>query len=264
MIDYSEYTVMLQCNTEGFMERALIEALRKEGFSVMSARPQINVLSELEIMPQIIISYLDFDTEENEFDQALVYMRDRLDAYPGEFMVFLIGTPTEIDTAYRFIEEQNVIEAFARPFNMKETIEVIEECIEDESLTLKKKHILVVDDDPNMLNTVKTWLQDRYQIYMANSGMSALSLLVRHKIDLILLDYEMPVIDGKTVLEMIRSDAESKDVPVMFLTAKGDREHVMGVMGLKPEKYLLKSMPPSELIGSIDEFFVKQKEDEEW
>ncbi len=264
MQDFSNYSVIFLCNTEGFMERAMMEALRKEGFNVVSIRPKVNELGALDIMPQIILCYLDFDGEDNEFGQTLVYMRDRLSEYPGEFMIFLIGVPTEIDTAYRYVEEQNVVEAFIRPLNMKETIEELEECIEDESHSLKKKHILVVDDDPNMLNTVKNWLKDRYQIYMANSGMSALSLLVRHKIDLVLLDYEMPVIDGKTVLEMIRSDENSKDVPVMFLTAKSDKEHVMGVMDLKPEKYLLKSMPVSELIGSVDEFFATHKDPDIW
>ncbi len=45
----------------------------------------------------------------------------------------------------------------------------------------------------------------------------------------------------------------------MFLTVKSDKESVMQVIDLKPEKYLLKTMPPAELIANIDEFFEKQK-----
>ena len=122
-----------------------------------------------------------------------------------------------------------------------------------------KKHILVVDDDPTMLRTLKLWLSDKYRVYMANSGMNAISLLAKKPVDLILLDYEMPVANGPQVLSMIRSEATTKDTPVMFLTAKNDKESVMSVMDLKPEKYLLKTMPPEQLLKNIDDFFEARK-----
>ena len=77
--------------------------------------------------------------------------------------------------------------------------------------------------------------------------------------DLIILDYEMPICDGKQVLQMIRSEMEFADIPVIFLTGRGDRESVMEVMALKPAGYLLKSMRPIEIIQAINEFFEKQK-----
>ena len=58
---------------------------------------------------------------------------------------------------------------------------------------------------------------------------------------------------------MIRSENEFSRIPVIFLTNKGDRESVMQVMSLKPQGYLLKSMPPEEIKKSIDDFFQKQK-----
>ena len=69
----------------------------------------------------------------------------------------------------------------------------------------------------------------------------------------------MPVVDGKQVLEMIRSEHEFADIPVIFLTSKGDRESVMKVMALKPEGYLLKTMEPAQIIKSVNDFFEKQK-----
>ena len=65
----------------------------------------------------------------------------------------------------------------------------------------------------------------------------------------------MPVISGAKVLEMIRSEVSTQDIPVMFLTAKNDKESVMQVLALKPEKYLLKTMPPEEWMQNIDDFF---------
>ena len=65
----------------------------------------------------------------------------------------------------------------------------------------------------------------------------------------------MPVISGAKVLEMIRSEVSTESIPVMFLTTKNDKESVMKVLALKPEKYLLKTMPPQDWIRDIDEFF---------
>ena len=54
---------------------------------------------------------------------------------------------------------------------------------------------------------------------------------------------------------MIRSDKDIADIPVMFLTGKGDRESVKKVKALKPQGYLLKTMPEDFIINMVDEFF---------
>jgi len=69
----------------------------------------------------------------------------------------------------------------------------------------------------------------------------------------------MPVVNGKQVLEMIRTETEFSDIPVIFLTGKNDRESITQVMGLKPEGYLLKTMKPEDIVKTIDDFFEKQK-----
>ncbi len=69
----------------------------------------------------------------------------------------------------------------------------------------------------------------------------------------------MPVTNGPKVLEMLRSDSETKDIPVIFLTGKSDRESVMEVVALKPQGYFLKTVPMEELLKKLDEFFMKQK-----
>jgi DNA-binding NarL/FixJ family response regulator len=75
----------------------------------------------------------------------------------------------------------------------------------------------------------------------------------------VLLDYEMPVVNGKQVLEMIRTENEFSDIPVMFLTGKNDRESIEQVMSLKPEGYILKTTKPEQIVQMIDEFFERRK-----
>ena len=118
-----------------------------------------------------------------------------------------------------------------------------------------RKSILIVDDDAQYLSLVREWLKDKYKVYMANSGLQALKLLGLNKVDLILLDYEMPVTSGPQVLEMLRSDPETASIPVMFLTGKNDKQSVMSVLELKPEGYFLKNIGKEELLEQLQDYF---------
>ena len=69
----------------------------------------------------------------------------------------------------------------------------------------------------------------------------------------------MPVLNGKQLLEMIRSESEFCDIPVMFLTSKNDTESIRQVLDLKPEGYILKTTSPDKIVEMIEEFFQKQK-----
>jgi CheY-like chemotaxis protein len=93
---------------------------------------------------------------------------------------------------------------------------------------------------------------------MANSGLQAIKWLGGNTVDLILLDHEMPVTSGPQVLGMLRADDETKNIPVIFLTGKGDKESVMQVVALKPEGYFLKNVTKSELLEKLSEFFAKR------
>jgi DNA-binding NarL/FixJ family response regulator len=69
----------------------------------------------------------------------------------------------------------------------------------------------------------------------------------------------MPVTSGPQVLEMIRSEPNCANIPVIFLTGRNDRESVMSVMRLKPDGYLLKSQLRDAIITSVDRFFETRK-----
>ncbi|MCR4823517.1 MAG: response regulator transcription factor [Treponema sp.] len=118
-----------------------------------------------------------------------------------------------------------------------------------------KKRILVVDDDPMLLRSIKTWLEAEFEVYMVNSGLMALDFILKHPVDLVLLDYEMPTMNGAEVLRRFRSHKESAKLPVMFLTSKDDRETVMSAIEQRANGYILKSRPPRDIINTINEFF---------
>jgi putative two-component system response regulator len=87
------------------------------------------------------------------------------------------------------------------------------------------KRILVVDDDENILNLEKTILEQKgFDVTAAAGGAEALRLLADRAFDLVLLDVMMPEVDGFTVCRKIKEDPRLKDIPVIFLTARGGGE----------------------------------------
>lgn len=128
----------------------------------------------------------------------------------------------------------------------------IKEYLED---VAPKKRILVVDDSSVMRLTLKKLLEDDYQLELAPSAVSAFKSIALEMPDLILLDYAMPVCDGRQTLEMIRSEEEYADIPVMFLTGKSDVDSITKVMSLNPVDYILKTTKPKDIRVKIDKFF---------
>lgn len=119
----------------------------------------------------------------------------------------------------------------------------------------RRKKILVVDDSDFMRKALLDLLGQDYEVLTADSGISAIRSITLARPDLVLLDYEMPVCSGSQMLEMIRSDKDLSDIPVIFLTCRVDRESVKKAISLKPEGYLSKSLPAESVKREIDRFF---------
>lgn len=123
----------------------------------------------------------------------------------------------------------------------------------------KKKKLLVVDDSEVIRLALRELFNKDYEVLLADSGMAAIRSITLDRPDLILLDYDMPVCDGSQVLAMIRSEKGFADIPVIFLTGRTDKESIQKVLALKPEGYLVKSLPPVEIKKEIDKYFKQKK-----
>lgn len=117
-----------------------------------------------------------------------------------------------------------------------------------------RKHILVIDDDPLMLKSIKNQLQENYDVATAINGKIALKFLSSKHTDLILLDYEMPVETGPDILKKIRDNSNAKDIPVIFLTGIMERDKIEKALSLKPQGYLLKPVDHTKLLETIQNF----------
>lgn len=115
----------------------------------------------------------------------------------------------------------------------------------------KRKHILVVDDDRIILKMLKTALSDNYDVTTMVNGIVAEKFLETKDVDLVILDYEMPIETGADVFRKIKSNPRIAHTPVCFLTGVSDREKIMEVMSLKPHGYLLKPIDMDMLLSTI-------------
>lgn len=108
----------------------------------------------------------------------------------------------------------------------------------------RKKKIMLVDDSALLLRSMKSMLEKHYDICLAKSGEQALKRIPKENPDLILLDYEMDGMDGKSTFEAMKEDEDMRWIPVVFLTSIADRKSIYSVLRSKPDGYILK--PPDE------------------
>lgn len=246
--------VLFATAAKGYLVTSIKDKLAEAQFEVTHVDTLESANKALEKKTSAIILYVDEMLVKNK--QLLVFLKDK--AMEEDIPVFAIGDETDLQDIKNVHMGKLIRQEFRRPLNIKEMVQAVKDYIGDED-NLHKKKILAVDDSKVMLSGIKNWLGDKYQVSMAESGMAAIASLSLNRPDLILLDYEMPICDGRQTLEMIRSEREFADIPVIFLTGKQDRDSIMQVMGLGPAGYLLKTMKPDEVKKYVDRFFAKRR-----
>jgi putative two-component system response regulator len=112
--------------------------------------------------------------------------------------------------------------------------------------------IMLVDDDETSLATGREILGDTYTIYPIPSGEQFFEILGKITPDLILLDIEMPGMDGYEVIKKIKSNPDIADIPVIFLTARDDPGNELDGLSLGAVDYVAKPFSPPLLVQRID------------
>jgi diguanylate cyclase (GGDEF)-like protein len=115
-----------------------------------------------------------------------------------------------------------------------------------------KPRVLVVDDEPKVRQLIREALETQeYDVYTAASGPDALQQLRQQPVDLILLDLMMPVMDGYEVYHLVREDPQTKDIPVIIVTAKGERKDRQMGLSSATYNYLTKPFEMDELLEKV-------------
>lgn len=121
-----------------------------------------------------------------------------------------------------------------------------------------KWRVLVVDDDRDIRDLVRSSLEPHYEVVEARDGLDALEKLDRAEPDFVVLDVMMPLLDGIQTCEAIRRNPAYRDVTVLFLSALASKDDIQKGYGAGANLYLTKPFDPPRLKRNIDLFFEKR------
>ena len=235
------------------------------GYMTVKCAPSKTALFDIVIseLPRIVIICLGDETKETV--QAYNVLKNVSGS--GGFTTIVIANDDDEKFFIKYTELKRVL-FLSRPvslFALYEKLAQIEEDLKNNMEsglsafreyvnedTDRRKKILVVDDDTEQLIHIKEQLEEFYNVTPVKSGDAAFKYLLKHKPDLILLDYLMPVQDGPMVLRSLREVEEYSDIPVIFLTGMTEKNTVIKTLTqLKPQGYLVKPAKKSEIVAKI-------------
>lgn len=120
---------------------------------------------------------------------------------------------------------------------------------------MENYRVLIVEDDDFLLQMYVTKLEiEGFKVFGAINGVQGLKTAQKEKPDLILLDLNLPEMDGFQVLQELKSKEETKNIPVLILTNYAQKEHIDKCLEMGAVDYLIKAhFVPSEVISKIKE-----------
>ncbi len=237
------------------------------GYITVKCDPSKTALFDLMIseLPKVVIICLG--DESSVTVQAYNVMRSALSQ--GNITTIVVTDSDDEKMFMKYTELERVL-FLSRPvslFALYEKLSEIEKTIEDtkdrnlsafreyvneDGRGIRRKQILVVDDDTEQLIHIKEQLEEFYDVTCVKSGVAAFKYLARKTPDIILLDYLMPMMDGPEVLRNIHDTSGWEDIPVVFLTGMTEKNKVLKTLAeLKPQGYIVKPAKKSELVAKI-------------
>jgi DNA-binding response OmpR family regulator len=149
-----------------------------------------------------------------------------------------------------------------KPVTMQQLADSVNRVLESRCLLKRMFRVLMVDDDLAIRSLCRELLEKQgFAVLEAGSGKEALELLLKNNVDLILLDVMLPDFDGFQIIEKIRANRTIANIPIVFVSARGQTEDKVRALKLGADDYLVKPFDALEL-GARVESVIKRKERE--
>ena len=226
--------------------------LKESGFTVISIPDDPDAIIRCRFNADIIIYYPQLD------DSSHIRMTMNL---LGEIcqddskILCLTGDVFDLEHAMDSTGASSVCRTYPRPVDINHFIrdmKYLSDLLDDFH---RRKTLYIVDDDPDYLSVINNWMSADYHVSCFRNGNEILDGLSAAIPDLILIDYEMPDMNGYELMQLIRMEEETQKIPIIFLTGKNDRDLVFKVLKDRPDGYLLKTSQKEALLDAIHRFF---------
>lgn len=146
-----------------------------------------------------------------------------------------------------------------KPVSKEMLIEKINEVMEKYDKYKSNFTILMIDDDVDFLKIAKIKLSKYHKVLTVNSGKTALDYLISHKVDLIILDFFMPLYDGGSIMNILKSRESTRNIPVILVTALPYDEAVAACSKNVPEEIMSKPVDMEQLLRNIQRLLMDKQ-----
>lgn len=245
------HTLLFIGGEGGIVSKGITKHLEEAGFRIISVSDKpVDILSH-RLEAGLMLYYPCGDKE--RIRQTSAQLSEL--ACDEHKILCLTGDPLDIEEAMLACNKNYINAVYPRPVDMDRVVKEMVGFSNMQKEFYRTKTILIIDDDLDFLTIMGKWLKEQYKVDCAQSGQDALVYLNKTLPDLILLDYEMPDLNGFQVMQEIRHNPQTYKIPIIFLTGKNERENVLKILERKPDGYLLKSMSKEALLDSLNRFF---------
>ena len=233
--------------------KGIEKELTNEGYEVELIDSNLEGIQSRVPETDLFLLYLaDNFVDHAEYMKGVLKICDTITA--GGKRIIIIGAENSKDSILYEVPQLVDYPWVYRPVDMHELRHEINKETKLMKDAERQKKILIVDDDPLYAKMVQEWLSEEYAVDVVNDGMQTITYLLSNPVDLVLLDYEMPVVDGSQVLGMLRSHKDTANIPVVFLTGVKTKTSVERVVRMHPEGYILKTVTKEELLATVEQF----------
>lgn len=216
-----------------------------EGYDVIEAENgQEGILKAQKLSPDVIV--LDIMMPGINGFEVAKHLKD--DPNTQDIPIIILSVLAH-DSQYR----QGILDYISKPFRQEDLVNTIRKIFDKVDGKIVKKTVLVVDDDPDIVDIISLCLKDNHILpEKAYNGLEALDLAKKKHIDLILLDINMPGMNGFEVIKHLKEDKATCDIPIVVLTgtyiSEDDKKHGL-TLGVA--KYLTKPFSADDLVKEI-------------
>lgn len=196
----------------------------------------------------------------------LIATKEQLDSMEKEYTTFINNTKVannDIDISYGVARKDEHpdkdINSILKEAEYALQMHKVKKETDNGEVAVKKERkandgitILMIDDSMIILRTLQMMLKDEYHLLMSTSGMEGYEIAKAKNPDLILLDYNMPAVDGERILHLLKNSNATKHIPVVFISGVSDKDKILKVASMNIAGYLLKPVAKDDLLNTIN------------